>query len=387
MPSVGMRDAQSVAALKLSVLSTLRCPGADEEGTTSCLGQLGVSGRSLACVFASPGELLHGSLECRRCAMEYPVLWGVAILVPEPKCYLRSHIREILADATIKGFAPSQEVAEFAARLDTERVGLRYEFESKSSSTDYGGYLLTHYSDVARLVAQVNGSSRGVAKIVEAISGESVFDILTMLLTERVRTPPEHIVDLGCGVGGLARRLARVGAQVLGLDVDFRAVATARCINFSVPREVDHFAIRIDGCLTETIPIVLSDVAGSVEFVVADAASPPIAAQSVDAVACCNLLDVVSSPRTVILRSAAMLAPGGALAVASPWYWESGASTEDKWHNSQQGSLAEYCRLVADEGGLVVSEKIRGALWPLWINATHLRMFFDDVVLAVRSSE
>ena len=53
----------------------------------------------------------------------------------------------------------------------------------------------------------------------------------------------------------------------------------------------------------------------------ADALNPPFAAESFAAIVCLNLADSVSDPEVLLHQCQALLAPAGALLLASPWHW------------------------------------------------------------------
>ncbi len=92
--------------------------------------------------------------------------------------------------------------------------------------------------------------------------------------------PGERIVDLGCGTGGLAAKIAAAGAEVLGIDADAAMIATARA---------EHPELRFE-------------VVSAYDFTL-DA--------PVDAVFSNAALHWMTRPEAVLERVAAALRPGG----------------------------------------------------------------------------
>lgn len=74
--------------------------------------------------------------------------------------------------------------------------------------------------------------------------------------------PPAKVIDLGCSTGALARVLARIGYDVLGIDLSCRMIAQAEAA------------------------IATMDVRGSIAFAVADMRELIQASPSVDALLC-----------------------------------------------------------------------------------------------------
>lgn len=103
-------------------------------------------------------------------------------------------------------------------------------------------------------------------------------------LQERVRDLVSRfegdIVDLGCGLG------LHGDARVLGLDL--------------------------------SLPVARAFVGRGM---VADAADPPFAPESFDAVLLLNLLDSCRNPRLVLAQADALLRPGGTLLISCPFAW------------------------------------------------------------------
>jgi ubiquinone/menaquinone biosynthesis C-methylase UbiE len=109
-------------------------------------------------------------------------------------------------------------------------------------------------------------------------------------LAARERTPP-RVLDLGCGDGALAARLAEQGAQVVGADPSRVALERAAQAHPGLGL-VQHTA---DGRL-------------------------PLEDSSFEAVVCLNVLQHVVDTQLLMSEARRVLAPHGLLAVAVPWH-------------------------------------------------------------------
>jgi 2-polyprenyl-6-hydroxyphenyl methylase/3-demethylubiquinone-9 3-methyltransferase len=95
--------------------------------------------------------------------------------------------------------------------------------------------------------------------------------------------PQANVLDIGCGAGLLANKLAQQGLAVTGFDASAESLAVAR---------------RYDGT-------------GRVHYQCGDANHLPFAAESFDAVCALDMLEHVEAPTRIVAEAARVLRPGG----------------------------------------------------------------------------
>jgi ubiquinone/menaquinone biosynthesis C-methylase UbiE len=100
-----------------------------------------------------------------------------------------------------------------------------------------------------------------------------------------------RVLDLGCGDGTFAARVAVLGAQVIGLDPAPTALARARAAH----PQLEFVAPATDGGL-------------------------PFPDASFDAVTCVNVLQHVADTQSLLSEARRVLVPDGLLAVAVPYH-------------------------------------------------------------------
>lgn len=100
---------------------------------------------------------------------------------------------------------------------------------------------------------------------------------------EILGSTPHHILDVGCGAGFLAGRLARSGHQVTGLDASEESLQVAR----------------------------FAEKTGRVHFVQGDAYRLPFPDHSFDVVTAMDFLEHVTDPARVVQEVSRVLQPGG----------------------------------------------------------------------------
>ena len=108
----------------------------------------------------------------------------------------------------------------------------------------------------------------------------------TNFIMERLGTPNPRILDVGCGGGILSEALAKVGAQVTGLDLSEASIHVAK-------QHAQEQGLKID-YRYESVQDVAKEQAGAF-----------------DAVTCMEMLEHVPEPGKVIAACAQALKPGG----------------------------------------------------------------------------
>ena len=110
------------------------------------------------------------------------------------------------------------------------------------------------------------------------------------------RTPLKDlkILDIGCGGGLVCEPLARMGADVTGIDADPGAIACAQSHAQGQRLKIDYQALSAEALLSQ-----------------------PNRAQSFDAVLGLEILEHVSDPAAFMACCAALVRPGGAVVVST----------------------------------------------------------------------
>ncbi len=132
------------------------------------------------------------------------------------------------------------------------------------------------------------------------------------LLTGHLPPAPARLADLGSGTGTLSVLLADAGFVVDGVDFSPEMVTRARR--------------KAAGC-------------AGVEFVVADAGAPPLAAGTYDAVLCRHVLWALPDPADALRRWVDLLRPEGILLLV-----------EGSWHTGAGLTAARTEELLAEVG-------------------------------------
>lgn len=187
-------------------------------------------------------------------------------------------------------------------------------------------------------------------------------------------TAPHRALDLGCAVGRASFELARGVPEVIGLDLSHQFVAAAR----QLQQDGALVCQRVDeGDLATPIRLVVPPEIdrSRVRFVEGDASHLSSDLGQFDLVLLANLVDRLADPAACLQDLASLVAPGGAVLVASPYTWMESFTPRSRWLGGRTAGDAAhptYSR-IGDTLGSTFSLVERGDL-PFLIRE-HARKF------------
>lgn len=248
------------------------------------------------------GEIREGSLKCVRCGSAYPILQGVAVLVPDGHRRVSRELHEV--DDPLRSLGP---------------------------------HPLAHFGDLLRLEDRAGIATGDQWPRLGALEARGL------------------AVDLSCSLGRALLGIGRSADFALGLDSSFQAARLAREI-----AATGRATVRIveEGIFERAISVeVPRPAAGALEIVVADPERPPLPPGIAGFVLAAHLLERQGDPEGFLRRAASLLRPGGTLAVASPYtWWEENAPREAWIGKGEVRTRDALLRLLGDLGHEVVEE-------------------------------
>ncbi len=370
-----------------TTIPALRCP--------SCQGSLSTHSKTQARTEVQACfEITSGSLECRECHEQYPILGGVAILVQDVRGFLLGHVKGI-AQAVPDSEIPKPFLRDYRrakAQIQPEHIEEDLEAERVVSL-----YLMNHYltaNSEAESPSWWRPDSGAHSPLIDSLI-RSYWDegplakISGWVETLSRDRPIDRTIEVGCGVGGLARMLQGRVRSYLGVDSSFASVRLARRLNLGIP---DPNGIRIPADLLQgpvsrpiQVPIA-SGFDGSIDFVVGEIESVPVSRCEFDLSLALNAIDMLPEPEILSRLQNELLKPGGWAIQSCPYIWHPGVAQDlrDKVPESIKDSAAAAEWLYA-QAGFTIEEKIDHLPWLFFKHLRQLEIYSVHLFRARKS--
>jgi len=303
------------------------------------------------------GVLWHGLLHCsnRSCWMEFPVIDGVPVIVPDPPGFLTNSRNHILARDDLPAALESVigDACGPGSEFDTTRQHLSL----------YAG---SHFADWTATPAPSSVGTimaRGLEALGEPRGGPAI--------------------DLGTGVGrGVWELAAHIGGPVLGGDLNFSMLRLAQTLMLEGRA---RYPRRRVGIVYDPVEITLPAGMASdrVDFWAIDCMALPFSAARFATATALNLIDCIATPARLLVEMARVLAPVGGALLTTPYDWSPGATEPAAWFggHSQRGPLKGAAEPVLTatlaEAGLPVTAELDDVPWRLVLHersVMHYRM-------------
>ena len=313
------------------------------------------------------GRLWHGVLHCSNsaCWMEFPVIDGVPVVVPDPSGFLRNARAHVLARDDLPALVDS---------LLGDALGPGDAFDTtRQHLSIYAG---AHYADWA------GGAEPEATPDIVRTFAEGL---------EMLGETSGPAIDLGGSVGrGGWELAARRLAPVLSGDLNFSFLRFAQRLMLEGEAAFDR---RRVGLVYDRAAIRLPAGAdgSELDFWAIDATALPFRAGAFGLATAANLVDSIAGPTEMIAEVSRVLAPGGGAVFATPHDWTQNAAEPARWMggHSQRGPLAGASEPVlmatlAQHGLAPVAER-SGLPWRLRLHARAV-MHYDLHLVACRRS-
>lgn len=303
----------------------------------------------------------EGGLYCTHseCRLEFPIIDGMPVIVPDARAYLADHAFAFLLrddlDPRIEGLLG--ECCGPGSALDATRVHL-------------SSYAWDHYA----------GLDPEEPKDVPASPG-SLLRAWSRLRGLAPAGPSGPVLDLGCAVGGLTFALAEESEElILGVDLNASMLRLARRVlrtgTVAYPR-------RRGGLLYEhrafPLPPGFHD---RVDFWVVDGLALPFPGETFSRVVSLNVVDSALSPLDLLRSAERSLRSGGHLFLATPFDWSGAVTPPAAWLGGHSPRAPG-----AGDGAWVLRSLLTPGAHPAALNSAQILGEVDDLPWTVRLHE
>lgn len=326
-------------------------------------------------------EVSMGHLACAECRENFPILAGVAILVPDVREYMSAHakgIAQIVRDDEIpREFL--DDYLEAKHELEIEHIEEDLEAERVNAL-----YLMNHY-------LTVNGSNRPGWWSPTVGEGSPLIDslvreywdqgplskIASWMSTSSPRA--NSVVEVGCGVGGLSKKLRGHVKSYLGVDSAFASIALARHLALGVPypRAIKIPGDLLDGAVSRAVKLdTPSSFDGSIDFLVGEIESLPVVEGEFDASIALNAIDMLNEPEGLPKLQSALVRSGGVVIQSCPYIWHANVSAElRKILPADVKDSARAVEWLYTSSGLKIEQRVEHLPWLFFKQVRQLEIY------------
>ncbi len=312
-------------------------------------------------------ELREALLRCGGCNFAYPVIAGVAIVVPNPLAYIARNLSTILVCAS-----PylSAEMLDFVKEHGLDLVGNEVAISGSGSPTGIPRYLFAHYENLGEALPEAHP----LFALASANGGDWYSALLALASQHRVQGG--RALDVGCSVGGVVHRLAEFHDLTYGIDYSFPAVLTARRVLLGEPGPLRSYRLVTDGSAFEERPLKV-ETRANLDLLVASADRLPFPGAYFDEVTCLNLTDVVPNPAVMFAGLLDVTSGDGLLTVTDPYYWNNSISPLELWIGGRRDGASSAAMRHLDAGRFEVLAERDMVPWVLREYDRHYKVYLN----------
>lgn len=270
-------------------------------------------------------DVIFGTIACQVCGATYPILAGVAVLVDDVEQYLLTHVKGIAAlvpDKEIPAVYRSQYL-EAKSQIETGYIE-----EDLESARILALYYMNHY--LSAKGAKKNPwwrpkkapFSDEIDRLVNTYWDHGPFSQIAEW-TKSLKQ--QRVIELGCGVGGIAQVLRKTALSYIGVDSSFASMAFARHIYLNTPYAL---SIQIPQDLylgAQTGKFILPGQprkCKNVDFIVAELQNLPVAKGQFDLAIALNAIDMLEDPTQLPRLQNELLKENGLAIQSCPYIWQ-----------------------------------------------------------------
>ena len=325
-----MNDYSTYISMLSSSVEQFRCPKKRNK-KTPCYGSLRIHAGQTRKLphLKDVHEVWSGRLECTECRATYPILSGVAILVPDVRSYLLTHakgIAQVVPDSEI----PKEHLREYLeAKSEIQSEHIEEDLEAERVTALY---VMNHYLRSTSLDPQTKPTwwhpQSGVGSplmdsLIRQYWDHGPFDQLSQWLRAEPQSP-KNTIELGCGVGGLYASLKPMIGKYLGVDSSFGSIALARHLALGLPyaRELRIPEDLLQGPVSRPLKLPQAQsCTGQADFIVGDFDHIPVATGIWNLSISLNMIDMLEDPAALPKTQFNLIQSSGLAIQSCPYIW------------------------------------------------------------------
>lgn len=258
-------------------------------------------------------------------------------MVGDVRGYLLSHVKGIL-QLVPAGELPREYARELKAAYAELQTGQIHIDDDLEAERVVSLYMMNHYlgsrvGDSSWFKPSLPSARKGspfIASLIREYWEHGPLSRIERMVEDRMSGPAGvRILELGCGVGGLAQRLKKRSAFYLGVDSSFASIALARHLALGAPYEGE---LRIpEDLLMGPVSRRLGGKPGGkaikdgrADFVVGELEATPVVRGAWDLSIVMNAIDMLEKPSRLPELQRELASAQGRVIQSCPYIWHEG---------------------------------------------------------------
>lgn len=172
---------------------------------------------------------------------------------------------------------------------------------------------------------------RTFSRIVDIKGGGEIFyQTLLGLMAHHIQKKMT-VLDIGCGTGRMTAEFARFGID-LAIGIDYSAVMVEKAARILCSERSSSIGFKVRSSRSHLLDATIEGWGlKNCAFLIADAQYLPIKNDSIDIIACINVLHRVKDPRKIITNLERVLKNNGILIMSNSYDWSVEYTSPEMW--------------------------------------------------------
>jgi SAM-dependent methyltransferase len=306
----------------------------------------------------------------------------VAIIVPDVENYIVEHAKGISTHVKDQDIPQAFRKSYFRAKREIEEHHIEEDLEAQRV---IALYLMNHELKTNDASAWWKNCDPILQDLIQKYWNKGPLDVIAEWILASSHAHADEIIELGCGVGGLARRLKGQIHSYLGVDSSFSSIVLARHLSLGTPyfKTLKIPQDLIQGPLTLSIHLPNPKTAPShTDFIVGDLESLPVKGSRFHYSIAANTIDMLHQPEKLPKIQKNLLRTNGKAIQSCPYIWHEVIARQLREIIPKESTRdsATAVSWLYKNAGLNIEREVRNHPWLFFKHLRQLEVYSVHII-------
>jgi len=319
-------------------------------------------------------EIINGTLSCKACKSNFPIILGIPILVSKPLDYCSLYRNEILME--LYKYDWTKELIEFINKNSTYSIyGNNQKLESWQTKEGIDTYIFNQY--------KLRLDKNSFINIPE--DNYNFYEYLSKIIKNKIKNNSNTILDIACNTGGMLYYLQDITKNAIGLDYSFSAILKAQRILKNTFNEKNEYLEFIEAQKSMTRKLEIN-YTKNINFLVADAINIPLKDSSIDITTSVNILEIVPNSKRMLKSIERKLKNLGIHVNSTPFYWREDRSLKSSWLLKDDYSDHESLNYFMEQINYKIIYEDDEIPWILKFYKRYFQVWLNSIIIGEKTN-